>query len=165
MDDGADHQVWMSRALVLAAEAGARGEVPVGAVVVLAGEIIGEGSNNPIGGCDPTAHAEIIALRAAAQHSGNYRLPGAVLYVTIEPCTMCCGAIIHARVDAVVFGATEPKAGGVVSQGRLLQSDFANHLPKVTAGVMAEQCSNMVSDFFRHRREAKKALKKKLRQP
>jgi tRNA(adenine34) deaminase len=159
----ATDQQWMQRALALAAEAAARGEVPVGAVVVLDGVIIGEGSNNPIGGCDPTAHAEIIALRAAAKTVANYRIAGATLYVTIEPCTMCAGAIIHSRVGRLVFGATEPKAGVVVSQAKLLDSDYSNHRIIVQSGVMAEQCSAIVSRFFQHRRDAKKALKQQLR--
>ncbi|WP_286749585.1 tRNA adenosine(34) deaminase TadA, partial [Marinobacter sp. UBA2688] len=110
-----DDYSWMKRALQLARQAGAAGEVPVGAVVVLDGREIGAGYNAPISGCDPTAHAEIRALRDAARRAGNYRLPGATLYVTLEPCTMCVGAIVHSRISRLVYGAAEPKAGAVVS--------------------------------------------------
>ncbi|ROS05185.1 tRNA(adenine34) deaminase [Sinobacterium caligoides] len=159
----AEDQRWMTYALALAAQAAERGEVPVGAVVVQSGRVIGEGSNSPIGSCDPTAHAEVVALRQAAANTGNYRLPGATLYVTIEPCTMCSGAIIHSRIACLVYGALEPKAGVVVSQAKLLQSSYINHRLEVRGGIMAKESAELVSRFFRHRREAKKALKLKLR--
>jgi len=152
---------WMAHALRLAQQAADAGEVPVGAVVVQDGMVIGEGWNRPISGHDPTAHAEIMALRDAAAKIGNYRLSGATLYVTIEPCTMCAGAIIHARIKRVVFGATEPKAGAVISNALLFDQSWLNHWPEYTAGVMAEQCSAAISDFFRRRREEKRAQKER----
>jgi tRNA(adenine34) deaminase len=115
---------WMSRALQLASEAAEKGEVPVGAVIVMGGREIGAGFNAPISRCDPTAHAEIRALRDAAARVGNYRLPGATLYVTLEPCTMCVGAIVHGRISRLVYGATEPKAGAVESARQTLQDDL-----------------------------------------
>lgn len=150
---------WMEHALQLAQRAADAGEVPVGAVVVLNGAIIGEGWNQPISGHDPTAHAEIMALREAAAKMANYRLAGATLYVTIEPCTMCAGAIIHARVKRVVFGASEPKAGAVISNALMFDQSWMNHWPEYTGGVMAEQCSDAISAFFRQRRFEKKAAK------
>lgn len=154
-----DDLYWMSRALLLAERADAIDEVPVGALVVLDGQVIGEGWNQPISGHDPTAHAEIMALRDAAKRRGNYRLAGATLYVTIEPCTMCAGAIVHARIKRVVFGAIEPKAGAVVSNGRLYDQRWLNHWPELSGGVMAEQCSESMSRFFRRRRAEKKVEK------
>nr|WP_319024508.1 tRNA adenosine(34) deaminase TadA [Microbulbifer taiwanensis] len=142
----------MRRALELAEIAGERGEVPVGAVLVREGKIIGEGSNRPIGNCDPSAHAEIIALRRAAEEMQNYRLPQTTLYVTIEPCTMCFGAMVHARVGRLVYGATEPRAGAVESRLNLSEADFFNHRIEVASGVMAEEASNLVRTFFRGRR-------------
>ncbi|WP_020681652.1 tRNA adenosine(34) deaminase TadA [Marinobacterium rhizophilum] len=150
---------WMDEALLMAMQADALNEVPVGAVVVLDGEIVGRGWNRPISGHDPTAHAEIMALREAAAAIGNYRLVGADLYVTIEPCTMCAGAIVHARIRRLVFGATEPKAGAVVSNGQLLQQSWLNHGVAVAGGVRAQACSERISDFFRRRRAHKRALK------
>ncbi|MBN0988194.1 tRNA adenosine(34) deaminase TadA [Amphritea pacifica] len=150
---------WMEHALQLAKRASDAGEVPVGAVVVLDGKVIGEGWNQPICGHDPTAHAEIMALRDAATRIGNYRLVGATLYVTIEPCTMCAGAIIHARVERVVFGATEPKAGAVISNALLFDQPWINHWPEYLGGVLAERCSDAISAFFRRRRSEKKAEK------
>ncbi|WP_374693710.1 tRNA adenosine(34) deaminase TadA [Microbulbifer sp. TB1203] len=143
---------FMQRAIELARIAGERGEVPVGAVAVLNGQIVGEGSNRPIGNCDPSAHAEIIALRQAAEHLQNYRLPEATLYVTIEPCTMCFGAMVHARVGRLVYGAAEPRAGAVESRLRLSEEDFFNHRIAVEGGVMAEETGNLVKEFFRGRR-------------
>ncbi|MGL6160290.1 tRNA adenosine(34) deaminase TadA [Microbulbifer sp.] len=143
---------FMQRAIELARIAGERGEVPVGAVVVLNGQIVGEGSNRPIGNCDPSAHAEIIALRQAAEHLQNYRLPEATLYVTIEPCTMCFGAMVHARVGRLVYGAAEPRAGAVESRLRLSEEDFFNHRIAVESGVMAEETGDLVKEFFRGRR-------------
>ena len=143
----------MGRALELAARAAAAGEVPVGAVLVRDGVILGEGWNCPIGGHDPTAHAEIVALRAAARAAGNYRLPGTTLYVTLEPCPMCAAAIIHARVAHVVFGATDPKGGACGSVFDLLPSDGRfNHRATCTGGVLAETCGAILRDFFRARR-------------
>ena len=143
---------FMRRALELAEIAAERGEVPVGAVLVRNGVIIGEGSNRPIGNCDPSAHAEIIALRRAAEQESNYRLPESTLYVTIEPCTMCFGAMVHARVQRLVYGASEPRAGVVESQLKLAEADFFNHKIQVESGVMAEETASMVRDFFRGRR-------------
>jgi len=144
---------YMRRALTLAAAAGARGEVPVGALVVLGDEIIGEGANQPIGTCDPTAHAEIVALRAAAAHKGDYRLPkGTTLYVTLEPCIMCASALVHARVDRVVFGAWDPKAGAAGSIVDVFNIKELNHRVDVFGGVLAEDCAELLSSFFRARR-------------
>ncbi|WP_051560530.1 tRNA adenosine(34) deaminase TadA [Marinobacterium jannaschii] len=151
---------WMKHALQLAERAADLGEVPVGAVIVLNDKVIGEGWNHPISGHDPTAHAEIMALRAAAQAVENYRLVDAELYVTIEPCTMCAGAIVHARIRRVVFGATEPKAGAVISNGKVFGQPWMNHLVDYRGGVMAEQCSERISAFFRQRRAQKKAQKR-----
>ncbi|MFN2327277.1 MAG: tRNA adenosine(34) deaminase TadA [Chromatocurvus sp.] len=144
---------YMQRALYLAEQAGNAGEVPVGAVLVLHDEVIGEGCNSVIGASDPTAHAEIIALRAGALHEGNYRLPGTTLYVTLEPCTMCLGALIHARVSTLVFAAREPRAGAVCSAARLLDSDFYNHRVTWREGVLAARSSDLLRNFFRARRE------------
>lgn len=151
-----DDSAWMKHALELAAKAAELGEVPVGAVVVLEGQVIGQGFNHPIGLNDPCAHAEIIALREAAVRMGNYRLPGAELYVTLEPCMMCAGAIIHSRLSRVIYGATEPKAGAVSSQLQSFALEHVNHRPEVTAGVLAESCSQQLSDFFKARRVAKR---------
>ena len=142
----------MKRALGLAQEAAGHGEVPVGAVIVRDGLLIGEGYNQPISSADPTAHTEIIALRHAAGIEKNYRLPGTTLFVTIEPCTMCVGAMIHARVDNVVFGAREPKAGALLSNLQLHQQGHYNHRLKVVEGVLEHECSALMSDFFRSRR-------------
>lgn len=143
---------WMRRALALAKTAAAAGEVPVGAVVVRNDIEIGAGYNAPISGCDPTAHAEIRALRDAACREANYRLPGATLYVTLEPCTMCVGAIVHSRVSRVVFGACEPKAGAVVSVRRTFEEETLNWRVNVVGGVLGDQCGRALSDFFSERR-------------
>jgi tRNA(adenine34) deaminase len=143
---------WMRRALDLADQAAGCGEVPVGAVVVLDGQIVGEGSNGPISLCDPTAHAEIQAIRDAARRIGNYRLPGSSLYVTIEPCTMCAGALVHARVKTLVFGAPEPRSGAVVSGKELLSNPLLNHRVSVRSGVLAPECAARLQEFFRRRR-------------
>ncbi len=148
-----DNELYMQRALELARQAAAANEVPVGAVVVRGGTIIGEGANGPIGHCDPTAHAEIVALRHAALGAGNYRLPGTILYVTIEPCTMCLGAMIHARIEKLVFGARESKAGAIVSNDHLLGSRFWNHRFTWQEGICAEESSALMQRFFRNRRE------------
>lgn len=142
----------MRRALALAARAAAAGEVPVGALLVADGQVVGEGGNCPIGACDPTAHAEIIALRAAARQRGNYRLVDTTLYVTLEPCTMCVGALIHARVARLVFGAREPRAGAVVSRYPLLDADCFNHRIAWHEGVLAAECGALLVEFFRARR-------------
>jgi tRNA(adenine34) deaminase len=143
---------WMQRALTLAQRAAETGEVPVGAVVVLDNEAFGEGWNQSINACDSTAHAEVVALRAAATRLRNYRLVGSTLYVTLEPCAMCAGAIVHARVARVVFGALDPRAGASGSVFNLLQSPFLNHRAEVTGGVLAEECGTLLRDFFRARR-------------
>jgi tRNA(adenine34) deaminase len=143
---------YMSRALELARLAQAAGEVPVGAVIVKGSEIIGEGWNRPIGTHDPTAHAEIVALRQAAQTMGSYRLSDATLYVTLEPCSMCAGAMVHSRVQRLVYGATDPQAGAAGSAFNIVQSGALNHRLQCTAGVMAEQCSTQLREFFRARR-------------
>ncbi|MCX6550561.1 MAG: tRNA adenosine(34) deaminase TadA [Acidobacteria bacterium] len=128
------------------------GEVPVGAVVVVDGVVVGRGFNQPIGAVDPTAHAEIVAMRTAAQAVGNYRLVGATLYVTIEPCLMCVGAMVHARVGTLVFGAPEPKAGAVVSACRAHELPSLNHRIEVTGGVLEDECRAIIQEFFRDRR-------------
>jgi len=147
-----DHERWMQRALELADRAAALDEVPVGAVVVRDGELLGEGWNQVISAADPTAHAEVVALRAAAQRVGNYRLPEATLYVTLEPCTMCAGAMIHARIAQLVFAATEPRAGVACSRCRLLDEPWYNHRVNWQGGVLAEASSAKLQAFFRARR-------------
>ena len=147
-----DDEHWMGLALEEAARAAQVGEVPVGAVVVLDGRLLGSGHNAPIKDCDPTAHAEIVALRAAAREAGNYRLIGATLYATIEPCAMCCGAVLHARIARLVYGADDAKAGAVRSVHRLLDNERLNHQIAVTAGVRAVECGARLSDFFRAKR-------------
>lgn len=143
---------WMRRALELAQLAADLGEVPVGAVLVADDQLIGSGHNQPISKSDPSAHAEIMALRDAGQALGNYRLVDTTLYVTLEPCTMCVGAMIHARVGRLVFGAFEPKAGAVSSQLQLLEQPFFNHKTKVQGGVLEEECATLLKQFFRARR-------------
>jgi tRNA(adenine34) deaminase len=135
----------------LAAEAG---EVPVGAVVVMGGAVVGAGHNRPISAQDPTAHAEIEAMRAAARATGNYRLTGATLYVTVEPCLMCVGAMVHARIGELVFGALEPKAGAVVSTQRAHEHPALNHRLTVTGGVLADECAAIMREFFEKLRSA-----------
>ena len=147
-----DDNGFMGLALDLAREAGAAGEVPVGALIVLDGEVVGRGFNQPIGRHDPTAHAEIMALRDAATHLGNYRLPGCTLYVTLEPCAMCAGAIMHARIDRVVFGARDPKTGAAGSIVDLFAETRLNHHTAVVGGVLAEECGTLLSSFFAARR-------------
>jgi tRNA(adenine34) deaminase len=143
---------FMREALALAAEGKIRGEVPVGAVVVQEGEIIGRGFNAPIGTADPTGHAEVRALRAAAAHLGNYRLTGCTLYVTLEPCAMCAGAILHARIARLVFGARDPKTGACGSVVDIFGEGRLNHHTRVVAGVLAEDCGALLSRFFAARR-------------
>jgi tRNA(adenine34) deaminase len=143
---------WMRRALALAERAEAEGEVPIGAVLVRAGELLSEGWNRPIGSHDPTAHAEIVALRAAAMRVANYRLPDTALYVTLEPCPMCAGAIVQARVARVVYGAPDPLAGSAGTVYNLLESDTLNHRAAVSGGVLADACAARLRDFFQARR-------------
>ena len=147
-----DDDYWMARALTLAAQGGSLGEVPVGAVVVRDGKELGTGFNLPISGCDPTAHAEICALRDAAARAGNYRLTGATLYVTLEPCTMCVGAIVHSRISRLVYGAREPKAGAVESARRTLDEPHLNWQVDVVGGILQYECSQIISNFFSRRR-------------
>ena len=142
----------MQHALTLARKAEAEGEVPVGAVLVRNEELIGEGWNQPISGNDPTAHAEIQAMRDAAQRISNYRLLDTTLYVTLEPCPMCAGAMVHARVGRVVFRATDPRTGAAGSVFNLLQAEALNHQAEVEGGVLADECSIMLRDFFRNKR-------------
>lgn len=142
----------MRRALALARHAQAAGEVPVGAVVVLNGEVIGEGWNQPIRANDPSAHAEMVALRAAAARLRNYRLPGTTLYATLEPCAMCAGAIVQARVARVVYGAADPKAGAAGSVLNLLALEQLNHRAQVVGGVLGEECGELLRGFFHERR-------------
>jgi tRNA(Arg) A34 adenosine deaminase TadA len=143
----------MRLAIEQAHQAESLGEVPVGAVLVIDGALIAAAFNAPISGCDPSAHAEIAVLRKAAELRKNYRLPFSTLYVTIEPCTMCMGAMIHSRVQRVVFGAREPRAGAVVSQLQLAGQPFYNHQIEVTEGVLADECGALVSTFFRAKRK------------
>ena len=145
----------MRLALELARKAQALDEVPVGAVLVSGGEVIGRGHNRSVSGNDPTAHAEIEALRQAARKAGNYRLPGATLYVTIEPCAMCVGAMIHARIARLVFGAREPRAGAVLSRESLADKTWLNHRIEVAEGVLAEECGALLTEFFARKRAAK----------
>lgn len=146
----------MQHALALADQAAAQGEVPVGAIVVLDGEIIGRGFNRPVSACDPTAHAEIEALREAAQSAGNYRLPEADLYVTLEPCSMCAGALVHARIRRLIYAASEPKAGVAESKQQFFEQSFLNHRVEVCGGVLADEAAQRLQAFFRLRREQKK---------
>ena len=142
----------MRRALELARHAEQAGEVPVGALVVLNDEVIGEGWNQPIVAHDPSAHAEMVALRAAAARMKNYRLPDSTLYVTLEPCAMCAGAIVHARIARVVYGAADPKAGAAGSVFNLLESPSLNHRAQTVGGVLAEDCGKSLKAFFQARR-------------
>ncbi|MEC9024088.1 MAG: tRNA adenosine(34) deaminase TadA [Pseudomonadota bacterium] len=152
--------MWMRHALTLADKAESSGEVPVGACVVLNGELIGEGFNTPITDNDPSAHAELRAVKEAAAAVQNYRLIDATLYVTLEPCSMCAGMLVHARVKRVVFGAKDAKTGAAGSVMNLLQHPALNHQLEVVSGVLADECANKLSDFFRKRRKEIKAAKK-----
>ncbi|NIE95013.1 tRNA adenosine(34) deaminase TadA [Acinetobacter sp. C26M] len=153
-------EYWMQLAYEQAALAAAQGEIPVGAILVSNGQVIGAGYNAPIKLSDPTAHAEIQALRAACQSLNNYRLPeDTTLFVTLEPCTMCVGALIHARIQRVVFATTEPKAGSLVSARQLLESGYYNHKFAFEQGCLQEQCSLQLSDFFKQRRNEKKKIR------
>ena len=149
------HERWMREALALARQAAAADEVPVGAILVEGEKIIGSGFNCPIQSSDPTAHAEIMALRNAATFKQNYRLPGTTLYVTIEPCTMCLGAMIHARVGSLVFGAREPRAGAVLSQPGMLAQQHYNHQLSYLEGILGQECGDLLSNFFKAKRVAK----------
>ncbi|SEI93359.1 tRNA(Arg) A34 adenosine deaminase TadA [Azotobacter beijerinckii] len=150
--DRSQDERFMREALVLAAEGAGLGEVPVGAVLVRAGEIVGRGFNCPISRRDPSAHAEMVAIRAAAAALDNYRLPGSTLYVTLEPCSMCAGLIVHARIARVVFGAAEPRAGVAVSRGEFFAQDFLNHRALIEGGLLAEECGAILKAFFKARR-------------
>jgi tRNA(adenine34) deaminase len=147
-----DDAIYMRQALDQARNAWALGEVPVGAVVVKDGEIIATGFNQPIGTHDPTAHAEIMALRAAAAILGNYRLPGCELFVTLEPCAMCSGAMLHARLARVVYGASDPKTGACGSIVNLFEQNQLNHHTELVGGVMAQECGALLKEFFAERR-------------
>ncbi|MGB7193955.1 MAG: tRNA adenosine(34) deaminase TadA [Collimonas pratensis] len=146
--------IYMQQAISQAQNAWALGEVPVGALIVKDGQIIATGFNQPIGNHDPTAHAEIMALRAAATILGNYRLPGCEMYVTLEPCAMCAGAMLHARLARVVYGASDPKTGACGSVLNLFEQEKLNHHTELTAGVMAEECGTLLKEFFAERRLA-----------
>jgi tRNA(adenine34) deaminase len=148
-----DDARWMKRALALANQSLVMEEVPVGAVLVLEGEIVGEGWNQPVSRSDPTAHAELVALRDAASRLQNYRLVDTTLYVTIEPCTMCAGALVHARIARLVFGAREPRAGAIVSSANVLDNPGLNHRIEVTEGTCEAECSDMLREFFRQKRQ------------
>jgi tRNA(adenine34) deaminase len=143
---------WMQHAIQLAKQAALSDEVPVGAVLVLNGEIIGEGANRPIAANDPTAHAEIIALRQGALTLGNYRLLQSTLYVTLEPCVMCAGAMVHGRIQKVIYGANDLKAGAIQSRAQVLDEPFLNHRVQHAGGLHREQCGELLSEFFRLKR-------------
>ncbi len=152
---------WMQEALQEAEKARQLGEVPVGAVVVKGAEVIGRGYNQPISSCNPLAHAEMLALQSAATTLGNYRLVDCELYVTLEPCTMCAGAIIHSRIKRLVYGATEQKAGAIVSASKVLEQPQMNHRVTACGGVLQAQCSAIIRDFFHHRRQQIRAQRTK----
>ena len=152
MTDAQEDARYVDLALVEARRAADAGEVPIGAVVVLDGMVIARAHNAPITLHDPTAHAEVLALRAAARETGNYRLERTIVYTTVEPCLMCCGALVHARVARLVYGAADPKAGAAASLYRILDDGRLNHRVAVTGGVRAEECSALLTEFFRARR-------------
>jgi tRNA(adenine34) deaminase len=158
-------QNFMLQALTQAQHAASLGEVPVGAIVVKDGVVIARGYNQPIGRHDPTAHAEIVALRAAAAVLGNYRLPGCELYVTLEPCVMCAGAMLHARLARVVFGANDPKTGACGSVLNLFDQEQLNHQTTITGGVLEHECATLLRSFFAERRKAAAALKSAIQKP
>lgn len=162
--DQHSHEVFMAQAIIEAQKAADLMEVPVGAVVVLNGEIIGRGFNQPISSHDPCAHAEVMALRDAAKRIENYRLVDADLYITIEPCTMCSGAIVHARIKRVIFAALEPKSGVVCSQMEVFNQPYLNHEVEVISGVLEEESIKIMQEFFKMRRAQKKQLKKEARE-
>lgn len=152
-------QKWMEQALRLAQKAQSLDEVPVGAVLVKGGEVIGEGWNQTISACDPTAHAEVVALRDAAKRLNNYRVVGTTLYVTLEPCAMCVGALVHGRVQRLVYAASEPKSGAVSSRVNLLELHAFNHRIDVSNGVLADRASDLLTSFFKNKRQLKKEKK------
>lgn len=154
-----NHEDYMRQALELAAEAESQGEVPVGAVLVHADKVIGQGYNQVITRADPSAHAEMLAIRQAAATLGNYRLLNSTLYVTLEPCAMCAGLLVHSRIQQLVYGAADPKAGACGSLLNLVQHDKLNHQMAITSGILQAECSHRLSAFFRQRRAARKALK------
>ncbi|WP_072092121.1 tRNA adenosine(34) deaminase TadA [Trabulsiella odontotermitis] len=158
-DNEHNHEYWMRHALTLAKRAWDEGEVPVGAVLVHNNQVIGEGWNRPIGRHDPTAHAEIMALRQGGAVLQNYRLIDTTLYVTLEPCVMCAGAMVHSRIGQLVFGARDAKTGAAGSLIDVLHHPGMNHRVDIIEGVLSDECAAMLSDFFRHRRAEKKALK------
>jgi len=143
---------FMRLALAEAEQGASLGEVPVGAVLVVNGIVVGKGFNQPISSHDPSAHAEMVAIRQAAQSVNNYRLPGATLYVTLEPCTMCAGLLVHSRISRLVYGASEPRAGAIVSRSQTLDQPWYNHRVQVEGGVLAEECGAVLTTFFRQRR-------------
>ena len=147
-----DHNLYMRQAVALARQAAKNGEVPVGAVVVIEGVVVGRGSNSPIRLNDPTAHAEIIALREAASAIGNYRLESASLYVTLEPCAMCAGALVNARIERLIFGARDLRFGGVRSKFGLADSELLNHRVEIVEGVLGAECLELVKEFFEGKR-------------
>ncbi|WP_211287894.1 tRNA adenosine(34) deaminase TadA [Xenorhabdus hominickii] len=153
-------EYWMRRAIYLAMQAQTQGEIPVGAVLVADNKIIAEGFNHPITNHDPTAHAEIIVLRQGGLRLQNYRLLNTTLYVTLEPCVMCAGAMVHSRIQRLVYGASDMKTGAAGSLIDILRHPGMNHQIEITGGVLAEECSTMLSYFFKQRREQHKALKK-----
>ncbi len=148
-----DDEAYMREALALALEAGSAGEVPVGAVIVTGGRVVGRGRNSPIALSDPTAHAEILALRQAALATGNYRLEGATLYVTVEPCVMCAGALVTARIRRLVFGTRDLRFGGVRSKFRIADSELLNHQVEIIEGALASECLEALQAFFKSRRD------------
>ena len=148
-----DDESFMRKALAQARQALAQDEVPIGAVVVASGRVVGRGHNQVISNSDPTAHAEIVAIRDAARYQGTYRLTDTTIYVTIEPCLMCAGSLVHSRVSKIVYGAREPKAGVINSNARVLDAPFLNHRVEVVGGVMAAECRALVQEFFAKRRE------------
>lgn len=156
MGDSKTDILWMRKALELAKRAANMGEVPVGALLVTDDMVLGEGFNSSISSHDASAHAEIQALRMAGRQSLNYRLPGTTLYVTLEPCAMCAGAIVHARVDRVVIGASDPRTGAAGTIMNILQHEQLNHQCEITIGVLQDECSNLLRDFFKAKREGVK---------
>ena len=161
-----EHGRFMQRALELAHKAAELGEVPVGAVIVSSNDVIlGEGFNQPISSCDPTAHAEVVALRDAAKQQQNYRLPGSRIYITIEPCSMCLGALVHARVNQIIYGATEPKAGMLDSHSALINAGVFNHQLDWIGGVEEASCRAVMQDFFKARRAFQKAQRQTSSEP
>ena len=143
---------FMLEAIAEARKGAELGEVPVGAILVRDGKVIGRGFNQPISSHDPSAHAEMVALRQAAASDANYRLPGTTLYVTLEPCTMCSGLLVHGRISRLVFGASEPRSGAVISRSQVLDQAWLNHQVQVEGGVLAEECGTLLTEFFKARR-------------